>query len=89
MLQHTTATSSEGSTTRRSPSRSSSRPRQGPLTAMATVAAAASAPAAAYECPRVVTTCTVMSTPLANTGPRTSVPSTRMVRNRRLASARR
>ena len=47
MLQQTSATHSEGSTTRRSPSRSSSRPRHGPLTAMATVAAADSAPAAA------------------------------------------
>jgi hypothetical protein len=46
MLQHTSATRIEGSTTRRRPYLSSKRPRQGPLTAMATVAAAASTPAA-------------------------------------------
>ena len=60
-----------------SPIRSSSRPRHGPLTAIATVATAASSPAAAYVPPNVVTTWTVSRTPAENTGIRTSVPRSR------------
>ena len=44
--QQAALTSRDGSTTRRRPIRSSSRPRQGPLTAMATVAPAVTRPAA-------------------------------------------
>ena len=89
MLQQTSATATDGPTTRRSPKRSRRRPRHGPLTATATVAAAASTPAAAYDRPSVVTTWTVSSTPLANTGARTRVPSTRAVRSGLLDRARR
>jgi hypothetical protein len=45
--QHTAATAIEGRTTRRSPCLSSRRPRQGPLTAIARVAAAETRPASA------------------------------------------
>ena len=89
MLQQTTATPIDGTSTRRRPRRSSRRPRHGPLTAMATVATAVRAPAAAYDRPRVLTTCRVSRMPLAKTGRRTSVPRTRAVRSGRLARARR
>ena len=46
MDQQTAATTMEGSTTRRRPRRSRSRPRQGPLMAIAIVAAADTRPAA-------------------------------------------
>ena len=53
MLQQTNATTIDGRTTRRRPKRSSRRPRHGPLIAMATVAAAVSAPPRRTTAPRV------------------------------------
>ena len=73
--QHTAATTIEGTTTRRSPIVSRSRPRHGPLIAIAIVAAAETRPAAAYVRPRVATTCSVSTTPPAKIGIRTRNPS--------------